>query len=164
MVVNVTKISQRMKNKGMLSIEKNIIEWKKTLYYNYKKVFSFGKFYFFIRKSISNFFLLRLCLKRNARNFWFSCFSNSLLKCKNFYKLVAKKFHLLKYKKLFRSGFLLPFELRKLLHEILVSSVSRNIKNFSGVSVFRNTVMIQLNAHHLLSAPSNKRPGNFLKV
>ena len=33
------KISQKMKNKSLLSIEKNIIEWEKTLYYNYKKVF-----------------------------------------------------------------------------------------------------------------------------
>ena len=39
MVVNVTKISQRRKNESLLSIEKNIIEWEKTPYYNYKKVF-----------------------------------------------------------------------------------------------------------------------------
>ena len=30
MVENVTKISQKMKNKGLLSIEKGIIEWEKT--------------------------------------------------------------------------------------------------------------------------------------
>ena len=39
MVVNVTKISQKMKNKSLLSIEKSIIEWEKTLHYNYKKLF-----------------------------------------------------------------------------------------------------------------------------
>ena len=42
MVVNITKIFQKMKNKSLLSllsIEKNIIEREKTLYYNYKKVF-----------------------------------------------------------------------------------------------------------------------------
>ena len=39
MVVNITKISQRRKNESLLSIEKNIIEWEKASYYNYKKVF-----------------------------------------------------------------------------------------------------------------------------
>ena len=39
MVENVTKISQRRKNESLLSIEKNIIEWEKMPYYNYKKVF-----------------------------------------------------------------------------------------------------------------------------
>ena len=38
-VVNVTKISQKMKKTNWLSIEKNIIEREKTRYYNYKKVF-----------------------------------------------------------------------------------------------------------------------------
>ena len=33
------KMPQKMKNKNLLSIEKNIIECEKTLYYNYKKVF-----------------------------------------------------------------------------------------------------------------------------
>ena len=32
MSVNVTKKSQKMKNKSLLSIEKNIREWAKTLY------------------------------------------------------------------------------------------------------------------------------------
>ena len=32
MVVNVTKISQKMKSKSLLSIEKNIIEWEKCLF------------------------------------------------------------------------------------------------------------------------------------
>ena len=36
MVVNVTKISQKMKNKSLLSIEKNIIEREKTLHYNFE--------------------------------------------------------------------------------------------------------------------------------
>ena len=39
MVVNVAKISQKMKIKILLSLEKNIIEQEKTLYDNYKKVF-----------------------------------------------------------------------------------------------------------------------------
>ena len=39
MAVNLTKISQKMKNKIWLSIEKNTIEQEKTLYYNYKKAF-----------------------------------------------------------------------------------------------------------------------------
>ena len=38
MVVNVTKISQKMKNKSLLSIEKYIIEREKTLCYNHKKL------------------------------------------------------------------------------------------------------------------------------
>ena len=38
MVLNVTKISQKMKNKSLLNIEKDIIKWEKTLYCNYKKL------------------------------------------------------------------------------------------------------------------------------
>ena len=38
MVVNVTKFSQKMKNKSLLSIKKHY-RMGKTLYYNYKKVF-----------------------------------------------------------------------------------------------------------------------------
>ena len=37
MVVNFTKTSQNVKNKNK-SIEKNIIEWEKISYYNYKKL------------------------------------------------------------------------------------------------------------------------------
>ena len=37
-VVKVTKISQKMKNRNLFRIEKNIIEQEKTLY-SYKKVF-----------------------------------------------------------------------------------------------------------------------------
>ena len=37
-VVNNTNIYQKMKNKSLLSIEKNIIEWEETSYYNYKKI------------------------------------------------------------------------------------------------------------------------------
>ena len=43
-VVNVTKTSQKMKNKSLLSIEKYVIELEKTFYYNYKRVFEFRKF------------------------------------------------------------------------------------------------------------------------
>ena len=39
MVVNVTKISQKMKNKSLLSIENNIVEQERTLSYNNKVVF-----------------------------------------------------------------------------------------------------------------------------
>ena len=39
MVVNVTKMYQNMKSKSLLSIEKNIIEREKTIYYNNEKVF-----------------------------------------------------------------------------------------------------------------------------
>ena len=39
MVVNVTKISQKMKKINWLSIEKNIMELEKMLHHNYKKVF-----------------------------------------------------------------------------------------------------------------------------
>ena len=39
MVVNVTKISHKMKKINWLGIEKNTIKREKTLYYNYKKVF-----------------------------------------------------------------------------------------------------------------------------
>ena len=38
MVINVTKISQKMKNKRLLSIEKNIKELEKMFYCNYKKL------------------------------------------------------------------------------------------------------------------------------
>ena len=38
MVVNVTKISQQIESKSLLSKEKNIIEWQEMSYYNYKKV------------------------------------------------------------------------------------------------------------------------------
>ena len=40
MVMNDTKIYQKMKNKGLLSLEKNI-KWEKRPYYNYEKLFSF---------------------------------------------------------------------------------------------------------------------------
>ena len=39
MVVNVTRISQKMKKVNWLSIEKNITKREETLYYNYKTVF-----------------------------------------------------------------------------------------------------------------------------
>ena len=48
MVVKDTKISQKMKNKRWLSIEKNITKWEKSPYYNYKKLFSFKKFNLFL--------------------------------------------------------------------------------------------------------------------
>ena len=39
MVMNVTKISQKLKNKSLLMIEENVIESEKIPYYFYKKVF-----------------------------------------------------------------------------------------------------------------------------
>ena len=49
LVMEVTKISQKIKNKSLLSIGKNIMEWERMLYYNYRKVFLkvFLKKYFF---------------------------------------------------------------------------------------------------------------------
>ena len=38
MLVNVTKISQKMKSKSLLSREKTNVEWEKFLYYNCKKL------------------------------------------------------------------------------------------------------------------------------
>ena len=38
MVINVTKISQKMKNKSLSSVENSIIEWEKTLGYNYNNL------------------------------------------------------------------------------------------------------------------------------
>ena len=37
MVTNDTKISQKMKSKSLLSLEKNI-KWEEMPYYNYKKL------------------------------------------------------------------------------------------------------------------------------
>ena len=51
MVMTATKIFQKMKKINWFSIENYIIEWEKTLYYNYKKIFWFRKFFFFIRES-----------------------------------------------------------------------------------------------------------------
>ena len=39
MVVNITKISKKMKKINWLSIEKDIIKLEKTLYYKYNKLF-----------------------------------------------------------------------------------------------------------------------------
>ena len=44
MVVNVTKTSQKMKNKSLLSIEKEYYRIKKMTYYNYQKLFQFRKY------------------------------------------------------------------------------------------------------------------------
>ena len=37
MFVNIIKISQKLSNKSLLSIEKNIIEWEKTYNYIYNQ-------------------------------------------------------------------------------------------------------------------------------
>ena len=49
--MTATKIFQKMKKINWFSIENYIIEREKTLYYNYKKIFWFRKFFFFIRES-----------------------------------------------------------------------------------------------------------------
>ena len=38
MVAKDTKISQKIKNKSLFNVEKNIIKWEKKPYYNYKKL------------------------------------------------------------------------------------------------------------------------------
>ena len=43
MVMNDTKIYQKIKNKSLLSIEKNIVKSEKTHYYDYKKQLFFKK-------------------------------------------------------------------------------------------------------------------------
>ena len=59
--VNYTKISQKMKNKSWLSIEKNIIN-EKTFYFNYRKLLSLRKIVFFLR--VSMFFLFLFLIKK----------------------------------------------------------------------------------------------------
>ena len=44
MVVNITKTSQKMKNKSLLSIEKEYYRMKKMTYYNYQKLFQSRKY------------------------------------------------------------------------------------------------------------------------
>ena len=43
MVMNDTKIYQKIKNKSLLSIEKNIVKSEKTHYYDYNKQLFFKK-------------------------------------------------------------------------------------------------------------------------
>ena len=43
MVVSGTKIDQKMQFKSLLTIEKNMINSEKMLYYNYKKLYLFFK-------------------------------------------------------------------------------------------------------------------------
>ena len=104
MVVNATKISQKMKKINWLSTEKNIIEWE--------------RFAIIIRKSMRNFFLLLLFLERNVRDFFFSDVASSFLNIKRFFKFRARKFYFLKYKKLFKCGFFLLFKLGKSVNEM----------------------------------------------
>ena len=57
-VVNVTKISQKMKNKSLLTIEKNIIEREKTLYHNYKALLLYmEKYIFFLFSGFASYLL-----------------------------------------------------------------------------------------------------------
>ena len=57
MVVNVTKISQKMKKINWLSIEENIIEGEKISHYNYKKHFNLENFASFSEKVKENFYI-----------------------------------------------------------------------------------------------------------
>ena len=59
--VNGTKISQKMKNKSLLSIEENIINGK-PFYFNYRKLLSLRKIGFFLR--VSMFFLFLFLIKK----------------------------------------------------------------------------------------------------
>ena len=49
MVVNNTKMYQKIKKKSWLNLEKNMKKIEKSPCYNYKKLFSFRKFCFFLR-------------------------------------------------------------------------------------------------------------------
>ena len=98
MVVNVTKISHKRKNKGLFSIEKIYREWEKLSYYNYKKAFWFKSYYFSIRKSIKKFRFWKV-ISWNIRKLQF-------LKYKNIFGVsVSRKLadFLRKYTKFFQS-------------------------------------------------------------
>ena len=97
MVVNVTKISQKRKNKNLLSTENNIMEWERMSYDDYKKVIQFSKFCFLIRKSTNIFWSWKVT-SWSIRNFRF-------LKYKDFFGVsISRKLgaFLKKYKKLFQ--------------------------------------------------------------
>ena len=47
-LVKDTNISHKMESKSCMSVEKNCIKWEKTSCYNYKKLFSFRNFVFFL--------------------------------------------------------------------------------------------------------------------
>ena len=137
MVVNVTKIFQEMKNKSLSSIEKDITEWEKGLYYGYKKVFSFRKLAPLWEKLFSFVLIFEKfsLSKQRVWNFWLSCFASSLLKYKKVFSQGVRKFHFLKYNKHFQSGvFFSFFEPGNLLPEIykkfLRVSISWNIRKF----------------------------------
>ena len=69
MVMNATKIYQKMRN----NVEKNIMEWEKMLYYNYKK---FWQILLFYKKKYKTFLIFRLwkIIPWNIRNFLRVCF------------------------------------------------------------------------------------------
>ena len=140
MTVNVTKISRKLKNKSLLSIEKNIIEWEKTLYHNYKKIFWFRKFCFasYLLKHKKFFLLLGLekifRVSLNIRKF---CF----LKHKEFFpgfhfRKYKNSFLLRKHKKFFRGFRFLKY--KNFSRGGLKGSIAWNIRSFSRVSVSWN--------------------------
>ena len=99
-----TKYQQfgRERYKNLSEDEKNkLVEYRNKYYRMRKSTLSCS----FIRKSIRNFFPLRLRLKTNIKFFRFSGLASSLLKYKKFFKLEARKFHFPKYKKHFKSCF-----------------------------------------------------------
>ena len=63
MVVKDTKISQKIKNKSLFNVEKNIIKWEKKPYYNYKKLL-------FQEIATEKSLLIENKLKLNVRIFW----------------------------------------------------------------------------------------------
>ena len=96
-------------------IERNTLKWGKTLCYKYKKVSWFIKFGSLLGKYKKLWKVLPQQTKN--RKFLFFRLWKFFLKCK-FFKLGARKFHFLKYEKLFKSGVFYFFKLGKLIPEM----------------------------------------------
>ena len=80
MVLNDTNIYQKMKNKSLLSIEKNI-RWEKTAYYNYKKLFLFNNHTCISKTSdLENYFDEKYIKAEYQDIFWESNFKKPILK------------------------------------------------------------------------------------
>ena len=80
-VVNNTKNFEKMKNKSLLSIEKNIMKWENTFYYNYKKLLLFLE-----KVIIYKILLVKNRLKLNIKIFWKTSFKNHI----SSYKFISK--------------------------------------------------------------------------
>ena len=150
MIVSVTKISRKLKNKSLLSIEKNVIEWEKTLYYNYKKIFWFRKFCFasyllkckkfFLLLGLEKFFRVSLNIrkfrflkhKKFFPGFHFRKYKNSFLLRKH--KKFFRGFRFLKYKNFSRGG--LKGSIAWNIRSFSRASISWNIRNFFRAGIF----------------------------